>query len=391
MRSYTRLRLALVTAAAMAIATLPFTVFSVLGSELIEEFSISRAQLGFLATATGLAGALGSPTFGRVTDRIGSVAATRGVLISGSLTLLGVSIAPSYAFLVLAAFATGVANGWTNPATNSLIVDTTSAGARGVVTGIKQSGVQVGTFLGGALMPVLALAWNWRLAAASFVIIPLLGLAGMWRRTAENRHEVSGSWGSDHLPRAVWWIAVYGTVSGLATSAMFVFIPLFANEDQGWSGQAAGLLIALVGLAGIGARILWSSLAERRLGHGPTLRVLGALSAVAASLLALTSLGALQSWVLVPAVLFFAFGSVAWNAVGMLAVMDMAPPHLVGKGTGIVLFGFLLGYAFGSPIMGFSVDSLGTYTVGWVAAAVLLGATVLIANRIPSGSTVAAK
>ena len=183
------------------------------------------------------------------------------------------------------------------------------------------------------------------------------------------------------------WIAVYGTLSGLATAAVFGFLPLFAEEDQLWSPQAAGFLVAVVGLTGIVARVSWPAASEKRIGHGRTLRILAFLTTVTAILLTLAALGLVGSWVLIPAAALLGSGAIAWNAVGMLAVMDFSPPGMVGKGTGIVLLGFLLGLAFGAPLMGFSVDAFGTYVPGWVTVAGLLVACFVIAGRIPDGST----
>lgn len=159
-------------------------------------------------------------------------------------------------------------------------------------------------------------------------------------------------------------------------------------EDQLWSAPAAGSLIALVGLIGIGARILWPRASERTIGHGRTLRLLAGLTTVTALLLALPAMGFVDSWVLVPAALLLGGGAVAWNAVGMLAVMEFSPEGMVGKGTGLVLFGFLFGLAVGAPLLGWSVDFWGTYAPGWIATAALLGASGLIAFKIPPGSTI---
>jgi predicted MFS family arabinose efflux permease len=220
-------------------------------------------------------------------------------------------------------------------------------------------------------------------------MMPVAGLVGMMGRTNPIEHETQGEWAYTTIPVEVKWVAVYGTFSGLATSALFGFLPLFAEENQLWSARAAGSLVAVVGLSGIAARILWPAASERRIGHGRTLRILAVMSMVTAALLALSALGVLESWVLIPASVLLGGGAIAWNAVGMLAVMDFSPPGMVGKGTGVVLAGFLLGLAFGAPLMGLSVDTLGTYVPGWLASAGLLGGCVVVAGKIPAGGTVA--
>lgn len=389
MRSFSRAGLGAVTAATMATATFPLIIASVLAAELIDRFGIARSQIGLLVTATSLVGALASPFFGRVTDRIGAVAATRNVLALGMITLTAFALAPSYGFLVLAALAAGLPNGWSNPATNSLIVANVPVGSRGIVTGVKQSGVQFGTFLGGLLLPVFVGLWDWRLAVLMFLLMPVAGLVGMRGRANPTDHEVRAVSAHVAIPTAVKWIAVYGTLSGLAISALFWFLPLFAEENQRWSPQAAGSLVAVVGLSGIVARILWPAASERRIGHGRTLRILAVMSTVTAVLLGLAALGVLESWVLIPAAVLLGGGAIAWNSVGMLAVMDFSPPSLVGKGTGVVLLGFLLGMASGAPLMGLSVDTLGSYVPGWLASAGLLTAGAVVAGRIPGSGTLA--
>lgn len=388
MRPFSKIGLGAITAATMATATFAIIVASVLAAQLIEEFDITRAQVGALVLANGLVGALASPLFGRITDRLGSVRSVVGALLLGSLTLAAWALSPTYGVLVAAALVTGLSNAWGNPATNALIVDTVPPGGRGLVTGVKQSGVQIGTFLGGLLLPLFTALWSWRVAVLIFLAMPLGGLIGMIGRRDPHRHVSRRQRNTDRLPVSVRWIASYGLVSGLATSAMIGFLPLFAHEDLGWTEPAAGTLIAVTGLAGIGARMLWPRLSERAIGHGRTLRILALMSTVTAILLALASVDAIGSWALFPATLLLGGGAIAWNAVGMLAVMDFSPEGAVGKGTGLVLLGFLLGLAFGAPLMGFSVDELGSYTTGWIVTALLLLVSSAISFRIPHGTTV---
>jgi MFS family permease len=361
----------------------------VLASDLIAEFDLDRWQIGILLTANGFTGALLSPLFGRLTDRTGSVKSVIFTLLLAVATMTLIAVAPIYAVLFAAAMLSGLPNGWANPATNALIVDNVVAGARGVITGIKQSGVQMGSFLGGLLLPGIAAAANWRVAFATFLVFPVAGLVGMWRRPEVVRSHFAGAGPKLPVPTAVRWIAVYGTLIGLGVSATTTFLPLFAEESEGWTTAQAGLLIAGVGLVGVAARITWGSASERWLGHGRTLRLLAFQSATAAGLLALASADLAPSWILVPAALLLGAGGVAWNAVGMLAVMDYSAPELVGRGTGAVMLGFLTGIGVGPPLMGLSVDRLGEYTPGWIVIVLLFLAGAVVAGRVHRTGTLA--
>lgn len=300
----------------------------------------------------------------------------------GIAAMSTVALAPTYAVLVLGALLSGLPNGWANPATNALIVDNIVAGARGVVTGIKQSGVQMGAFLGGLLLPPLAIAAGWRVAYACFLALPVAGLIGMWRRPEVERPPHREASRRGPVSTVVKWTALSGAITGLGVSSTITFLPLFAEESQGWTKAQAGLLIAGVGLVGIVARIAWGSASERWLGHGRTLRVLALLSSTAGLLLTLASTGTAPSWVLVPAAVLFGSGAVAWNAVGMLAVMDYSPNESVGRGTGVVLFGFLTGVGLGAPLMGLSVDRLESYTPGWVTVTILFAIGAIVAGGV---------
>jgi predicted MFS family arabinose efflux permease len=240
----------------------------------------------------------------------------------------------------------------------------------------------MGTFLGGLLLPVLAVMWDWRIAVLAFLALPAAGLLGMLGRSGQRREirRTGRGWGD--VPRIVKWITFYGTVSGLATSATFTFLPLFAEEAEGWTSTQAGWLLAGVGLVGVAARIVWGSLAEGSLGHGRTLRLLAVGAMVSAVLLALAATDVVGSWILIPAAFLFAAGGIAWNAVGMLAVMDFSPAELVGRGTGLVLLGFLLGVGAGAPLMGLSVDRLGAYGPGWVGVGLLFVGCFFVAGKI---------
>ena len=140
----------------MGASTFGLVVFAVLAAELIEEFGVDRWQVGALVTAMTISGALISPSVGTLTDRIGARRATVVTLIASGGALAAMSVSPVFALVAFFALVGGVGQAIANPATNKLISMHVPAGRRGVITGIKQSGVQVGTFLGGLLSAVLA-------------------------------------------------------------------------------------------------------------------------------------------------------------------------------------------------------------------------------------------
>jgi predicted MFS family arabinose efflux permease len=73
----------------------------------------------------------------------------------------------------------------------------------------------------------------------------------------------------------------------------------------------------------------------------------------------------------------------------MLAVMDYSSTDLVGRGTGLAMLGFLTGIGLGAPLMGLSVDRLGTYTPGWLVLVMLFAITSVVAGRIHRTGTLA--
>ena len=382
-----KVSLAVVTAATMAIATFPVVVFGVLATDLLAEFDADRWQIGALVTANAIVGALLSPFFGNLTDRLGATRSIAYALLAGAATLSLISLSPTYIFPIGATLLSGIPQGWCNPATNALIVQNVPEGKRGALTGIKQSGVQVGIFLGGLTLPALAGWLGWRAAVAAFLVLPAIGLIGLRRDHDEHRvarHETR----TGAVPAFINWVTAYGFISGLGTSAMLTFLPLFAQEDQSWRALQAGWLIAGVGLVGIAARIGWGMVSQAWFGHGRTLRILAILSTLSAALLALAAAEVAGSWVLIPAAALLGTGGVAWNSVGMLAVMDYSPARLVGRGTGRVLFGFLFGLGVGAPLMGFSVDVFDSYLIGWVTIAVLFVIAAMFTGRIrgPEGA-----
>ncbi|MGH8873944.1 MAG: MFS transporter [Acidimicrobiia bacterium] len=365
--------------ATMGVGTFALVVFGVLAGSLIDEFGIARWQLGALVTATSLVGAILSPTVGRLTDRLGGRGALLATLGSGGLALAAIAGAPSFVALVAAAALAGIAHAGINPSTNKLIAEQVAAGRRGLITGIKQSGVQMGTFLGGLLLPAGAVAWGWRGAVVAWVTIPVLfGVAAVALLPPDRPDPAPGD-GAGPVRQApvVWFLVAYGFLLGLGGSAVFTYLPLYAQEALGLDQSTGGRLAAAAAATAIVARIAWVRVAEPGSRFVTVLITIAGLAAVTGGLLA--AVPEVGAWSLWPAALLAGVSVSAWNSVGMLAVIAGVPSTGAGRASGLVLFGFLTGLGTGAPIFGWSVDRLGSYRPGWSAVTVVFLAALAVA------------
>ena len=368
---------------AMGAATFTAASLGILATFIIDDLSISRAELGVVLAVVNIAAAVLSPVAGRVTDRIGGKAAIVALFVIAGATFLLLGTAVGYVMLLAGALAGAFSNAFGNPSTNKLIAEDLPAGERGLITGVKQSGVQFGIFLGGVTVPSIAVAIGWRGAYLVVAAIPLiLALLALWvvpsapQSTAGSREDRRG-----RLPAAIWWLAGYGFLSGFSGSVTFL-VPLFAEETLGLSPIAGGIAIALVALVAVVGRIAWSRYAEQSGAYRGSLFAMAGLSLMAAGLFFAS--GQIVVWLLWPAAIAIALGSSSWNSVGMLAVMVEAGVAATGRASGVVLFGFLTGLGLGPPVFGAIIDSTGSYNLMWLlsaAAAAMAGGVVMAWGR----------
>lgn len=349
---------------AMGVATYPAAVLSVLASFLLDEFAITRAQVGLVATAnTAIAAAL-SPAAGKLTDRIGGKTAFLVVYVGSAIGFALLGAAPAYAVLLLAALPAGIAQSAGNPSTNKLIALHLRAGRQGVMMGIKQSGVQATVFLGGVLVPLGAQTIGWRqtlfvLAALTLAVVPVV-----WRYVPADRPAPVAHADRDHspLPKSIVELAAYGFLLGFGGAVTFL-VPLFVEEALGGTPTLGGFAVGLVGLSAFFGRIGWARLAEQRGRYAWPLATI-ATGAIVASALFLAS-QTIGMWLVWVAAIVTGVSVSSWNSVGMLAVITEAGTDRAGRASGVVLLGFLAGLGVGPPLFGWTVDVTGSYTTMW--------------------------
>ena len=359
----------------MAAATSFGSMLGLLGSEFIQEFRISRGELGLLIGLSMVVGGACSPVVGVLTDRLGgrrALALTFALAGAGYLVLAGAGI---YLVLMLAAFLAGISNGLTNPATNKLIATEVEPGSRGFITGIKQSGVQVGTALLGLLVPLGVIAWGWRITVVIVAVVWLVFLPVTFRVTsavANSKPTTRAEWATAFWD--IWPVSAFGLLIGIASS-LLILLPLFAEEALGFDRIAAGQTAALAAGCAIAGRLAWPRRAERRQAFPGTLRTLALLTLVGVAGLAWSISVPVVVW---PAAAVMGLSAASWNSVGMLATIVTAGPARAGAATGWVQLGFLTGSGVGTPLYGWLVDTTNSYLPGMGVAAIAATASAVV-------------
>lgn len=363
---------AIALALTMSVAAMVVPSIGALSSFIVDELSITRTQLGWLFASVSITSAVLAPTSGRLADRYGGRQMLLLLLTMGTVVLLGLAIAPVYWVLVVFATLAGGMNSIGNPASNRLIASELPVGSRGLVMGVKQSGIPFGIFLAGLIFPLAAEKMGWRSALGVASLVPAAILLFVRRAlpTAEG-HGIAGSkWPtSASAPRSMTGglpiasLVMYSFLMGMGDVAIIAFGPLYLHEALNWSVTLAGQAIALAGGLGIGARILWSRWAEGRDRLPSTLIVMATSSFCAG--LSLWLAGSTTAGLVWVGVALFGTVSLAWNAIVYLLAINAGVAESPGRASGYVMFGFMSGSTVGPVVFGYTVDLTGTYNLGW--------------------------
>lgn len=376
----TGLLAALVTSAMGLAFLLPF-MLGVLAPFIVNDLELSRSRLGLLVTVTYATGTVLSLLVGRLVDVLGARRMLIALFLFPGLNLAAFAAAPSYPWLVLFAGLGGFALAASNPVTNTLIAEHVPTDRRGLIMGIKQSGVQVATFLAGAVLPVLALAVGWRRTVLLSAAVPLLVLvAALAFRMIPASSQVGlprqGRSGPVPSSPAVRWLMGYVFLMGGGLAALTAYLPLYAYESLGLEEAASGALLALLGVTGIVSRIGWAHVGNRRKEPWPLLALLAVIAAASGLLVWYSA--RVGAWLLWLGVIGIGSSAVAQQSVSMLAAVREGGAGRTGQASGMVAFGFFAGFIFSPILFGTIVDRTGSYSLGWLLVVAQFGLAALL-------------
>lgn len=350
-----------------------------LGPHLVRDLGLREWQLGALAASGFAVAAVLSIPIGSVVDRVGHVRAL-AVLFLLCATALAVAASAGNGWWLLAGVVIGsVPQALANPVTNKLIAAAVPPARRGAAIGWKQSGVQLGAFVAGLPLSLVATVTSWRLGVA------LLAVATLAAAVAAGRLRLSGAVPAPaktdgSTTKRIVALAVFSVALGVGLATVNTFLTLYGHQRLDLSDGVAGALVASLGVAGIAGRVCWGRVAGA-LGDPTRLLPWLALGAAASGALLLLA-DAARPLVWLGALGIGVFGMSA-NAVSMIAVVAEVPRAAAGRAAAVVSTGFFAGFAVGPACGGVLVDRLG-YGWMWTGVAAAFVVAAAIASRMPA-------
>ena len=344
-----------------------------------DSFCLNHAQAGMLTASYFLGIGLMSAIVGLLVDFFG----VRKMTIFGTF-LLGCSLIAAawmsgIGFMMFLLISAGTGYSVITPASNTAVMSWFNERVRATAMGFKQTGINGGGFLGGLIVPSLAIALGWRLALSMAGLIVggamlLMILLYRDKDTLAHRSLTMSQWllqVKDVLRnRSILLLSVEGFFRVGVQMAFLTYLVLYLHNGLHLSLVAASLLFAIAQASGGAGRIIWGLVSDR------VFRERRKIVYMVISLIAMTFFflfGQLRPstypWIVVIVVSCLSFTAAGHQGVSLTLIGECAGLKLTGTASGISQSFFFLGAMLLSPIFGFIVDTFKSFSTAWSSLA----------------------
>ena len=357
-----------------------------------DDFDLSRTEVGFITGTIFAAATITSSGFGWAIDRFGVRIMAGSMMILSGLAVASLYFASSFLLLLLIAALMGSLRPVGHPAGTKAIVDWVGPKRRGTAMSIKQAGNPILGALAAALIPPLAVAYGWRVAAVAlggFIIVSGILILALYRDrpiTASRKESTSSFFagmGKVMRDRDISLAVAFGFPMVGAQVATLTYFILFLNDELGVPVIVAGGMLAILQVANIVMRIGWGVISDT-LGKGrrkPVLFFAGGLTALVLLIVALLPDGT-PTWALVLIAIALGGTATSWVSVHSIMLSELSDPSQVGTTIGYASTVSRTGIVIAPPLFGFIADSA-SYQAAWMAlvGAILAGMLFLVPVR----------
>jgi MFS family permease len=361
-----------ISLAALAAGAFSMVAIGALSPELRAEFGLSRAEIGLITALSSAGAALASRRAGALTDRAAParVLGVSLVLYAGAIMLA--ALAPHGYVVMVGFFLAGLAYGGISPATNVVIAGS-SWRRLGLFMSVKQTGIPIGGFLAGIVLPPVALALSWRWALALGAVLALgVAVATLLLRGAHvlEVRDAAPEPVAPYPRRELIAIGLFGGVMAGTQWAFLTYLVLYLTDGHGWSLRTAGLGLSLATAFSVGGRLFWGWFSDRPGRRVPSLLTAAGIGAAMLTLLA-AGVGGPALWLVIAAT---GVALVGWNGAYHALVTDRAGVGRVGRAAGEAMSFVFTGSVILPPLLGLVSQTTDSWALLWSLSAGLVAA-----------------
>ncbi|NKB58733.1 MAG: MFS transporter [Alphaproteobacteria bacterium] len=368
----------LATSSVQIMASLTMFGVAVIAPVAAPDIGVEATLIGtFTAIAYG-SGMLAGLLTGAFSDRFGAIRVAQTMMVLAMLGVACLALSNPLAALI-SAIVLGISYGPINPLSTHILARVVPEPRRPLFFSIKQSAQPAGTALAGAVLPLLVILFDWRVAilatgvAACIVAIAIQSL----RPRLDGGRDLGRTIrvGSVMEPLRLVWrdsrlrcLALSGFIFSGTQVSLASFFVVYLTDALSRSLTTAGLIFTVMQIGGVLGRLFWGAIADSVI---PANYVLPGLGAATAVFSIVTGYFAPDWPVLLLGVLSFALGATShgWNGVYFSELVKFAPPGTVGDAASGAQFATLAGVAVVPVLFGLIVTLSGSYLAAFYAVA----------------------
>ena len=386
MSSFTDSRRPLVVALLMTVVTISVldkTIFAFAGPQIIDELKLTPAQFGFISSAFFFLYSISGVLVGFLANRMPSRWILSGMALVWMTAQLLAALSSSFFTLLASRVLLGAGCGPGTAVTQHACFKWYTSRERVLPAALIQVAIMLGAIAGAVALPKLIEQYGWR---TGYVLLAGVGLVWLllWQRYGrEGQHDDTRDTLGDLLPtlpykrlllnRTFVCITLVAFCSYLPNALLYSWLPTYLQRGLGMTPMQSGYLVLATTLGVIFINLLVSSLAQRAMKRGASIRKAMVVPPLLACLVAAVTyiLMGFTNTSLTVTLGFFLLGSILLNllsAFGFSIVAHIAPARQRGSMLAIhiallttagmlapVLVGQAIGWQNGDLVSGFEL------------------------------------
>ena len=279
----------LITTTVQALVTMNVVIPAAIAPEMAAMLGVEPSLVGIQIGIAYFGAALLSAMSGTVVRRLGALRASQLALVLSAIGTLLMAV-PSLGVLAVGSVFCGLGYALTNPPASHLLSKVTTPIDRNFLFSVKQTSVPLGGVAAGFMAPPVALTWGPQaplilgVAVTVTMALAMQPLRRSWDADRDSTHSLRRN---PLTEMAIMWherrLRYYGFVA-FCFAAMQLCLTTFTVTmlvtDLGFGLIEAGIILAVLQIAGVTGRLWWGWLADRIRDGNAALLIIALLSVV---------------------------------------------------------------------------------------------------------------